>query len=54
MGVRVFAGAVSSALVLFAHTAWNAAGAPSLIAGFGFLLLAVAAATTLTPSLADH
>ena len=54
MGVRVFAGAVSSALVLFAHTAWNAAGVWSLFGGFGFLLVATAAATTLTPSPADH
>lgn len=54
MGMRVFAGAVCSALVLFAHTAWSAANAWSLFAGFGFVLLATAAATTLTPSTADH
>lgn len=54
MAVRVFAGAVSSALVLFLHTATAATTSLPLVAGFGFLVLASAAATNITSYAGDH
>lgn len=53
MAMRVFAGAVSSALVLFAHSAASASTVWPLMAGFGFLLVAVMAATSMSPA-TDH
>lgn len=54
MSVRVFTGAIASALVLFAHSTWNDPGAWALITGFGFVLLAAGAATALDPAYDDR
>ena len=53
MAMRVFAGAVSSALILFAHAAASPSDPWPLMAGFGFLLVAVVAATAMSPA-AEH
>lgn len=49
MALRVFAGAVSSALILFAHAAGSGSGAWPLATGFGFFVVAAVAATSLSP-----